>query len=105
MRAGRPGRPANGTAGLLAAASHDLRSSLSGMRNWAHVLESRLAGHPDPMVQRAVSGLHAAVEQQVRVIENLLEARVVEPPLRSAAMTKRKDTRPARNKSTREGER
>ena len=94
MRAGRPGRPSNGTAGLLAAASHDLRSSLSGMRNWTHVLETRLAGHPDPMVQRAVTGLYAAVEQQVRVIENLLEARAVESPLRSAAMTKRKDAQP-----------
>jgi hypothetical protein len=43
------------------------------MRNWTHVLESRLAGHPDPMVHRAITGLYAAVEQQVRVIESLLE--------------------------------
>ena len=75
MRAGRPRRPPSGTAGLLDAASHDLRSSLSGMRNWTHVLESRLAGHPDPLVQRAITGLHASVEQQVRVIESLLEAK------------------------------
>ncbi len=73
MRGSRPGRPPRGTAGLLAAASHDLRSSLSGMRNWTHVLETRLADHPDPMVQRAITGLHASVEQQVRVIESLLE--------------------------------
>ena len=73
MRGSRPGRPPSGTAGLLAAASHDLRSSLSGMRNWTHVLETRLADHPDPMVQRAITGLHASVEQQVRVIESLLE--------------------------------
>jgi hypothetical protein len=64
------------------------------MRNWTHVLESRLAGHPDPMVRRAVSGLYAAVEQQLRVIENLLEARAVEPPLRRTAMTRRKDAQP-----------
>jgi hypothetical protein len=64
------------------------------MRNWTHVLETRLAGHPDPMVQRAITGLNAAVEQQVGVIENLLEARAVEPPLRRTAMTKRKDAQP-----------
>jgi len=76
-------------AGLLAAASHDLRSSLSGMRNWTHVLESRLADHPDPMVRRAVSGLYTAVEQQVRVIESLLELPAARPPPRKPASTPR----------------
>ena len=64
------------------------------MRNWTHVLESRLVGHSDPMVQRAIAGLHVAVEQQVRVIENLLEPLAVEPPFRRTAMTKRKDAQP-----------
>ena len=75
-------------------AAHALRSALGAMRTWARVLEGRLAGSEDPVVARALEGLRQAISQQVGVIENQLEAGVVEPPLRRAAMRKRNDASP-----------
>jgi hypothetical protein len=74
--------------------AHDLRSSLGAMSTWARVLEDRLRGFPDPIVHRALEGLRAGVSQQVEIIENLLEADAVQPPLRSHPMSKRKDAQP-----------
>jgi CheY-like chemotaxis protein len=53
--------------------SHELRSPLNAIKSWAHVLENHLDG-ADPTVRRALAGILTGVEQQVRVIEDLLEA-------------------------------
>ena len=94
MSAARPRRPHHAATGLLDAAAHALRSSLNGIGSWTAVLESRLGDSPDPMVARALAGIRLAIGQQVSVIENLLEAGVVEPPLRRPSMTKRNDAQP-----------
>ena len=75
MNAGRQGRRSHAGGDALKSAAHSLRSSLNGIHTWAHVLESRLHGHDDPQVRRALEGLHAAIGVQVSLIENLLEAR------------------------------
>jgi len=69
-----PGRSPGDGAGLLDIAAHELRSSLNGIRSWATLLESRVGDHPDPLVRRAIEGIHIGVDQQIGVIENLLES-------------------------------
>jgi len=62
--------------------SHELRSPLNGIRSWAYVLENQLADGPQP-VQRALAGIRTGVAQQVRLIEDLLDAtRVMSGKLR-----------------------
>ncbi|MDP1153676.1 hypothetical protein, partial [Klebsiella pneumoniae] len=59
-----------------------LRSPLNGIQNWAYVLESQIAGGA-PLMQRALAGIKTGVEQQVRLIEDLLDAtRVMSGKLR-----------------------
>jgi signal transduction histidine kinase len=58
---------------VLSVASHDLRSPLNGIHSWIYVLESKL-GQADPTVQRALAGLRTGVEQQVRIIEDVIDA-------------------------------
>jgi len=67
---------------FLAVVSHELRSPLNGIQNWAYVLESQVAGGA-PLMRRALAGIKTGVEQQVRLIEDLLDAtRVMSGKLR-----------------------
>lgn len=58
---------------FLAVVSHELRSPLNGIQSWAHVLESYLDTESPP-VRRALAGIKTGVQQQVRLIEDLLDA-------------------------------
>ncbi|HEU4622409.1 MAG TPA: PAS domain S-box protein [Burkholderiaceae bacterium] len=58
---------------FLAIVSHELRSPLNGIQSWTHVLESQLT-QPTPSMQRALAGIRTGVQQQVRLIEDLLDA-------------------------------
>ncbi|HEY0254292.1 MAG TPA: hybrid sensor histidine kinase/response regulator, partial [Kofleriaceae bacterium] len=63
---------------FLAIVSHELRSPLNGIQSWSHVLESQLAG-PDrvnTVATRALAGIRAGIDQQVKLIEHLLDATV-----------------------------
>ncbi len=67
---------------FLAVVSHELRSPLNGIQNWTYVLESQMVDGP-PLVQRALAGIKTGVDQQVRLIEDLLDAtRVMSGKLR-----------------------
>jgi CheY-like chemotaxis protein len=57
---------------FLAIISHELRSPLNGIKSWTHVLETQLRD-PDPMTRRALAGIMAGIEHQVRLIEDLLD--------------------------------
>jgi len=84
---------------LLATVSHELRSPLNGIKSWTHVLQGRLR-ETDPMVARALNGIMIGVEQQVRLIEDLLD--VTRGARRADHRGSEEDTR---NKTTRRGER
>ncbi|QEI05343.1 PAS domain-containing protein [Pigmentiphaga aceris] len=58
---------------FLAVVSHELRSPLNGIQSWTHVLESYLDAESPP-VRRALAGIKTGVQQQVRLIEDLLDA-------------------------------
>ncbi len=58
---------------FLAIVSHELRSPLNGIKSWTHVLENQLHESDDPTVQRAIAGIMIGVEQQVRLIDDLLD--------------------------------
>lgn len=58
---------------FLAIVSHELRSPLNGIISWAHVLEHQLADGT-PAMKRALDGIKIGVAQQVRLIEDLLDA-------------------------------
>jgi len=58
---------------FLAIVSHELRSPLNGIKSWAHVLENHVRESDDPMMQRALAGIMIGVEQQVRLIDDLLD--------------------------------
>lgn len=63
---------------FLAIVSHELRSPLNGIQSWSHVLESQLVG-PDrvnTVAARALAGIRAGIDQQVKLIEHLLDATV-----------------------------
>lgn len=96
MKGAGPPRPArqHPADAFPAELAHALRASLNAIRTWSHVLRERLAGNPDPVVARALEGIHAGVDSQVRAIENLLEGDAVQPPLEAATMSKRKDVQP-----------
>jgi PAS domain S-box-containing protein len=57
---------------FLAIVSHELRSPLNGIKSWTHVLENHVRD-ADPTVQRAIAGIMIGVEQQVRLIDDLLD--------------------------------
>lgn len=59
---------------LLGIVSHDLRSPLNGIQSWANVLETQLPPDASPITKRALDGIKSGVEQQVRLIEDLLDA-------------------------------
>lgn len=58
---------------FLAMVSHELRSPLNGIQNWAHVLETQLPAQASTVAQRALQGIRTGVTQQVQLIENLLD--------------------------------
>ena len=58
---------------LLAILAHALRSPLNGIQSWSQVLEQQLPRRT-PMMDRALAGIRTGVDQQVRLIEDLLEA-------------------------------
>ncbi|KVN09461.1 histidine kinase [Burkholderia stagnalis] len=57
----------------LSTASHDLRSPLNAMHSWAYVLERQLA-NADPALQRALAGIRTGIDQQVKLIDDALDA-------------------------------
>lgn len=56
---------------FLATVAHELRSPLNGIKTWAHVLENHLRDG-DSTVRRAIDGIMAGVDQQVRLIDHFL---------------------------------
>jgi len=58
---------------FLSMVSHELRSPLNGIQSWAHVLESRVDADV-PTIARALAGIRTGVQQQVRLIDELLDA-------------------------------
>jgi PAS domain S-box-containing protein len=59
---------------FLAIVSHELRAPLNGIQSWAHVLENYVQdAAAAPLAQRALQGIKTGVEQQVRLIEDLLD--------------------------------
>ncbi len=61
---------------FLAIVSHELRSPLNGIQSWTHVLEAYVP-LDQPLVVRALSGIKLGVQQQVRLIEDLLDATLI----------------------------
>lgn len=59
---------------FLAIVSHELRAPLNGIQSWAHVLENTgKESSGGPLAQRALLGIKTGVNQQVRLIEDLLD--------------------------------
>ena len=61
---------------ILPIISHDLRTPLNAIQTWTHVLEHRLlefAPQKDAGAVRALAGIRAGVEQQVRLLDDLLD--------------------------------
>lgn len=60
---------------FLAIVSHELRAPLNGIQSWAHILENYVKdATAEPLAQRALNGIKKGVAQQVRLIEDLLDA-------------------------------
>jgi signal transduction histidine kinase len=57
---------------FLSTVTHDLRAPLNSIQCWAQVLEQHLPRRT-PAVERALAGIRAAIEQQARLIQDLLE--------------------------------
>lgn len=59
---------------FLAIVSHELRSPLNGIQNWSNVLEGQMKSDAPSVMWRALAGIKNGVDQQVRLIEDLLDA-------------------------------
>lgn len=59
---------------FLSMVSHELRGPLNAIQNWSQVLKSQFAPGPQTITQRALAGIQEGVEQQVKRIDNLMEA-------------------------------
>jgi signal transduction histidine kinase len=58
---------------VLSLVSHDLRGPLNAIHSWAYVLERKLDS-ADPAAQRALAGIRAGVDQQVKLLEQAVDA-------------------------------
>jgi signal transduction histidine kinase len=56
----------------VATVAHELRSPLNSIKSWTHVLDQHLHSEDDT-VRRAVAGIMTGVEQQARLIDELLD--------------------------------
>ena len=72
--------------------AHRLRGSLNTLVLWSAVLQRQLQD-ASPLVQRSLAGLCEAVEEQVRIIEELERAAGAETPTAASASTGFPDTR------------
>lgn len=59
---------------FLGTAVHDLRSPLNAIMSWANVLQTQISAEGPPLMVRALTGIRQGVEQQARLIEELLDA-------------------------------
>lgn len=59
---------------FLSIVSHDLRGPLNAIQNWTQVLKSQFAPDPQTLMQRALAGIQDGVEQQVKRIDDLMDA-------------------------------
>ncbi|MGQ0622439.1 MAG: PAS domain-containing hybrid sensor histidine kinase/response regulator [Panacagrimonas sp.] len=59
---------------FLAIVSHELRSPLNGIQNWSNVLEGQMGATAPKVMWRALAGIKSGVDQQVRLIDDLLDA-------------------------------
>ena len=57
---------------FLSIVSHELRTPLNGIKTWAHFLENQLQDG-DATIRRAIAGVMIGVDQQVRLIDDLLD--------------------------------
>ncbi|MBV8626969.1 MAG: HAMP domain-containing histidine kinase [Paraburkholderia sp.] len=57
---------------VLSVVSHDLRSPLNAIHSWAYVLERKVDA-ADATAQRALGGIRSGVEQQVKLLENIVD--------------------------------
>jgi len=57
---------------FLSIVSHDLRTPLNGIKTWAHFLDLQLRD-ADASVRRAIEGVMIGVDQQARLIDDLLD--------------------------------
>jgi signal transduction histidine kinase len=58
---------------VLSVVSHDLRGPLNAIHSWGYVLERKVDAN-DPAAQRALAGIRSGVEQQVKLIEQSVDA-------------------------------
>lgn len=58
---------------VLSLVSHDLRSPLNAIHSWAYVLERKLDAN-DAAAQRALAGIRSGVDQQVKLLEEAVDA-------------------------------
>ena len=65
---------------FLATISHELRAPLSGIQSWAYVLEQSLGQAAVAPVPRALTGIKTGVDQQVKLLDDLLDAAYVMSP-------------------------
>jgi PAS domain S-box-containing protein len=59
---------------FLSIVSHELRSPLNAIQSWTSVLEAQVREEAPPVMKRALAGIRSGVDQQVRLIEDLLDA-------------------------------
>jgi signal transduction histidine kinase len=57
---------------VLGLASHDLRGPLNAIHSWGYVLERKVDAN-DPAAARALAGIRSGVEQQVKLIEQIID--------------------------------
>ena len=59
---------------FLSIVSHELRSPLNSIQNWSSVIEAQLGRDAPPSLRRALIGIKQGVEQQVRLLNDLIDA-------------------------------